>query len=193
MMRHFILLILFSSFFGSFSSYAQVKVEKESRIDREEVPEKALNFIESLGHTSKEKWYSEENLDGKFIEVKMKRLGDRYSIKFSTEGDLVDVERLMKWRQIPEEVAEEILDELEEEFEKLKLEKIQIQFIDDPDAMIAFLNDDGDSDDIETHYEIVFQGKKDSSYKLYEFLFDVEGQIVERKRILLRNTDNLEF
>jgi hypothetical protein len=170
-----------------------VKVERESRIDREEVPEKALNFIERLGDTSNEKWYSEENLDGKAIEVKMKRFGSRYSVKFTTEGNLVDVERDLKWRQIPEEVAEEIIEELEEEFDKLKWEKIQIQFIADPEEMLAYLKKNKEKDEIETYYEIVFQGKKEGSYKLYEFLFDYEGEIVERSRILPRNTDNLEF
>lgn len=192
-MRQFTFLIFIITCLGISSLSAQLKYEKETRMNSEEAPKEALKFIERLEGTSKEKWYSEENLDGKAVEVKLKRNGDDYSIKFTTEGDLIDVERRIRWKQIPRETAEEIIEELYEEFDKVRWEKIQIQFIGDCDDILEFLNENDEEDDIDIYYEIEFQGKKEGSYSLYEYRFDDEGEIEKRSRILPRNTDNLEF
>lgn len=173
---------------------AQYKYEKEERIAEDEVPEQALDFLEEIQPTRKDKWYREQNLDGEAIEVKLKRNGERYSIKFDTEGELIDVEKLIKWRDIPEETRDEIDEEWEEFFERRRIEKIQIHYKDDAENLIRFIQSpEGAPLESPIYYEIVVKGKTEGPYQLYEFLFDEEGEKVEMSRILTRRTDNMEF
>lgn len=173
---------------------AQYKYEKEERIAEDEVPEQALHFLEEIQPTRKDKWYREQNLDGEAIEVKLKRNGERYSIKFDTEGELIDVEKLIKWRDIPEETRKEIDEEWEEFFERRRIEKIQIHYKDDAENLIRFIQSpEGAPLESPIYYEIVVKGKTEGPYQLYEFLFDEEGEKVEMSRILTRRTDNMEF
>lgn len=173
---------------------AQYKYEKEERINEDEVPEQALDFVKEIQPTRKDKWYREQNLDGEAIEVKLKRNGERYSIKFDTEGELIDVEKLIKWRDIPEETREEIDEEWEEFFERRRIEKIQIHYKDDAENLIRFIQSpEGAPLESPIYYEIVVKGKTDGPYQLYEFLFDEEGKKVEMRRILTRRSDNMEF
>lgn len=173
---------------------AQYKYEKEERIAEDEVPEQALDFVKEIQPTRKDKWYREQNLDGEAIEVKLKRNGERYSIKFDTEGELIDVEKLIKWRDIPEGTREEIDEEWEEFFERRRIEKIQIHYKDDAENLIRFIQSpEGAPLESPIYYEIVVKGKTEGPYQLYEFLFDEEGEKVEMSRILTRRTDNMEF
>lgn len=173
---------------------AQYKYEKEERIAEDEVPELALDFVKEIQPTRKDKWYREQNLDGEAIEVKLKRNGERYSIKFDTEGELIDVEKLIKWRDIPEETREEIDEEWEEFFERRRIEKIQIHYKDEAENLIRFIQSpEGAPLESPIYYEIVVKGKTEGPYQLYEFLFDEEGEKVEMSRILTRRTDNMEF
>lgn len=173
---------------------AQYKYEKEERIAEDEVPEQALDFVKEIQPTRKDKWYREQNLDGEAIEVKLKRNGERYSIKFDTEGELIDVEKLIKWRDIPEETRDEIDEEWEEFFERRRIEKIQIHYKDDAENLIRFIQSpEGAPLESPIYYEIVVKGKTEGPYQLYEFLFDEEGEKVEMSRILTRRTDNMEF
>lgn len=173
---------------------AQYKYEKEERINEDEVPEQALDFVKEIQPTRKDKWYREQNLDGEAIEVKLKRNGERYSIKFDTEGELIDVEKLIKWRDIPEETRDEIDEEWEEFFERRRIEKIQIHYKDDAENLIRFIQSpEGAPLETPIYYEIVVKGKTEGPYQLYEFLFDEEGEKVEMSRILTRRTDNMEF
>jgi hypothetical protein len=173
---------------------AQVKYEKEERIPEAEVPASALDFVDEIGPTRKVDWYREENLDGEAIEVKLKRKGVRYSIKFDSEGELIDVEKQIQWRNIPEEVREDIEEEWEEIFERQRIEKIQIQFPGERLEGIQWIRGADDAlPPSPLYYEIVVKGRKDDYYELYEFLFDAEGDMEAMNRIVTRRTDNMEF
>lgn len=173
---------------------AQVKYEKEERIPEEEVPSPALDFVDEIEPTRKVDWYREENLEGEAFEVKLKRKGDRFSIKFDLEGKLIDVEKQIQWREIPEDVREEIREELEEDFDRYRIEKIQAHYKSKAKYLITFIQT-GQQRKVEKslQYEIVLKGKRKGKYHLYEAVFDREGEDERIERILTRRTDNMEF
>ncbi len=173
---------------------AQYKYERESRIDAEEVPEKARAFFEEIQPTAKDKWYREENLQGSALELKMRKDGTRYSIKFTEEGEIVDLEKEVEWRAIPKEVREEIEEELEEEFDRYRIEKIQEQYRGKAKHLIAYIQT-GQQRKVKKslQYEIVLKGKREGKYHLYEAVFDREGDDESIERILTPRTDNMEF
>jgi len=173
---------------------AQVKYEKETRIEEEEVPERARQFIARIAPTKNENWYREQNLKGVAIEVKLKKEGDRYSIKFTEEGEILDVEKEINWKQIPAEPREEIEEELEEMFDRYRIEKIQVQYRGSAQDLITYIQT-GKQRKVKKsmQYEIVVNGKRKGKYHLYEATFDREGDDESLERILTRRTDNMEF
>ncbi|MEL7341524.1 MAG: hypothetical protein AAGM67_13685, partial [Bacteroidota bacterium] len=79
-------------FISASGLHAQEKLEKERRIQDDEVPAAARSFIDSCMFGGTIKWYSEEELDGMSVEAKLKEVGYRYSIEFDTLGQIEDVE-----------------------------------------------------------------------------------------------------
>jgi len=173
---------------------AQVKYETEAQIEKGEVPQRARQFIARIQPTKSESWYREQNQDGVAIEVKLKKWGDRYSIKFSENGELQDVEKEIKWKEIPRDVREEMEEVWSESYDRHRVEKIQLHFEDDDERLLDYLQS-GDLEELgnDYTYEIEVRVKKESEYGLYEFVFDDDGEEKQRRLIVTRRTDNMEF
>ena len=115
-----VLLLLSSSAFGQ-------KVERESRIKSTDVPEKALEYIEQTS-LDKVKWYRETGLESISFEAKFKHERRWYSVEFSEEGVLEDIEIEIDLHQVPEPTRESIDKYLEAEFKRHRKKKVQIQY-----------------------------------------------------------------
>ena len=83
---------------------SQVKYEKEIRLNKEAIPQAAIDFISSLSFSKKVKWYKEFGLDNTSIEAKTKHEEKKYSIEFTPEGILEDVEIKIKSAEISSSV-----------------------------------------------------------------------------------------
>ena len=186
----FLLLILFS-----FSSIAQSKKkEKEARISRDEMPPKSLLLLGKFDDKEfKQKTYFFE-IDGnkKSYEAKFIYKKHAYSVEFSEEGKLQDVEKVIEKKEIPTSTRDAIEVYLENNFDAFKLEKIQEQFPNKGKAEETFqesLQQNQNPD----NYEIIVQVKKEQRYFVYEFLFDAFGKFKKKRKVDKNSYDYLIF
>lgn len=169
----------------------QLKYEKEYRIRAEAVPEPARAFIRSGQLEKNIRWYAEENLDGKSVEAKTKHRGNWYSIEFDTLGNLQDIE--IEVAELPEAAYAVIEDTLKRRFEAQRIRKIQLQYTGSTEALGELLHSDTCPPELRLRYELIVKGRDESGVHLYEMLFSEEGALLHTARVVLRNTDNLEY
>lgn len=172
---------------------AQQKFEMESRLKPDDVPKKALQFIDAVEMDTRWKWYFEENLQGNSVEAKTKHQGKRYSVEFDASGKIQDVEVEKSWKEMDDQLRGSILHTLDSLFDSHKLDKIQIQYAAETNVMLEILNKKADQTDSKIQYEIVIKGKTTGRPKLYELTFTENGELLESSEIIFRNTDNLEY
>ncbi|MEM6378487.1 MAG: hypothetical protein AAF705_09745 [Bacteroidota bacterium] len=173
----------------------QTKYEKEYRIPVKDVPEEALNYVNQYGFIKRIKWYKEESLTGMSIEAKSKKDKQKYSIEFDTNGQLQDVEIGFDIEKISTEVRALIQTSLNKEFDRFKFRKIQKQYAGPPQYILDYLTGKVTELDpsVRIQFEIVLEGRKASKAHLYEYTFSKAGALVSKNRIVLRNTDILEY
>lgn len=190
---------LFLSFFLQQLLYAQdLKEEVENSIDREEMPASALDaledFLEDQTVTDLE-YFRETDGETTTFETKLNWQGYQYSIEFTDEGSLLDIEQLIEFSEIPEEAQVRITDKMEEQFSGFRMTRIQRQFIADEedeegeDVIEDFL--ENDMDDLIIRYEIEVEGQNRREMGSFEMLFDSEGELIQRRRIVRRSLDNI--
>lgn len=175
------------------SQQSNLKLEKEERIKIQEVPAPAQDFITSLKMDSKIKWYKEQSLDRTSIEAKTKYKGKRYSIEFSLKGKLEDIEILIDHSSIPESTRNNIQEFLAQEYDKFKWCKGQIQYTGSVQELQKVTQDDFSLPDTQIKYEIIVKTKLNRQKQLIEMLFSAEGLLEQKKQIIFRNIDNLEY
>lgn len=185
----------------SLGTYAQQKYEREYRIPASEVPQKALDFIESFDVTKKVKWYQEQGLNNTSVEAKFKLLGSKYSIEFSDDGELQDIERKIPLKELPESIKQAIALDLKERYDAYAIEKIQVQYTGEPEFLLMWRGFHNFPEysmatavvGIEYGYEIIIRTRTKNKVQLFEFQFDKTGQKITQKEIITRDTDILKF
>lgn len=190
-MKAYITLIIL--LFNLAVAFSQVKSEREYRIKSSEVPAKAFDYVEANFKDVRMKWYGEENLDGKAVEAKGKKHGHLYSVKFNMSGDLEDIEMVIKFNSIPEDVRTAIEKNLGSRFSRYKLQKTQIQWLGDAAHLGALVRGENVTGFYTTNYEITFIGTKQGRTAYYEVLADHQGQIIRESRIVQRTNQNLIY
>lgn len=190
MKARFLLLMFFSV--SVLSGFSQEKFEREYRVKASEVPKNAIEFIDKCSFDKKIKWYAEESQDGKTFEAKSRKNNHKFSIEFDTEGTVLDVEKKIKWKEIPLEKRTNIKKALEKRFKKHQVKKVQIQWQADTNFYINLINGKGE-EEINEFYEIVVKGKTDDKYELYELLIDGNGSILKELKFAEEDNNNLQF
>lgn len=171
----------------------QNKYEREYDLKRENVPVLATNFIDSCCPKHKVNWYGEESLQGKSIEAKINYKASLFSIEFDTSGRIQDIEKLIQIHEIPENTILIIKKQLDSIFRKHRIKKVQLQWLGTNQAVCELLQKNRSELQHTVNYEIVLQGAKQKSTKMYELLFNVDGGLVRVLEIVQRNTDNLDY
>jgi len=108
LIRLYTSLLTFTLFGITFTSYSQIKFEKEYRIKEDQVPKQAAMFIKKAFDNIKVKWYKEESHEGKTIEAKTVVDGIKHSMEFDTLGTTLDVERTVKLSSLSSTLQENI-------------------------------------------------------------------------------------
>ncbi|NNE30460.1 MAG: hypothetical protein HKN16_12550 [Saprospiraceae bacterium] len=187
------LIIFFPLFLFGICGFSQVKYEMEISVKEDQVPGNALKVIDNFNFNKKVKWYKEFGLDDTTYEAKTKYQGKKYSVEFSTEGSLEDVEIRTKEKSIPTPSLNKMGELLASRFSKYRLRKIQIQYLGDPNVMLTSIRSGKLLPGVVKNYEIVVVGKVDKSYKAIEFLFSEEGDLILSREIIERRQDHIEF
>lgn len=189
---HTLILLLFLAVIQSVT--AQEKYEREYGIAPSEVPDAAIHFVAQITSSRKVNWYKEESLSTFSYEAKTKIKGQRFSIEFDTSGILEDVEIIVKARDIEENTLHKIKKHLEQETDQYKIEKIQQQYSGDTTLLINYFNNaKAEPKGILCQYEIIVKTKINTQFFKYEYTFSSEGIFEKKRKIILRNTDNLEY
>ena len=171
----------------------QQKFERERRVHDDEVPEKSREFIDSIQLSSKIRWYEETGINKTSYEAKTKFKGQRLSIEFSEEGEFEDLEIEIEPESIPSTAYAFILDHFESEHGDYDIRKIQIQYLGKPKEVISYFLRKANRSVVSINYEIVISAKEEGSFVLYEYLFDEHGAFIQRSRIILNMSDNIEY
>lgn len=176
-----------------FMLIGQIKVEKEFRIKRSEVPPKALNFIDQISFDEKLKWYREEQLKKHSIEAKSELFDWDVSIEFDTLGVLEDIEFDCDEDDLDEELLNKIEAELDQRHDRYKIFKCQYQLRGKESDLIKLLQSEPNFDELEVRYELVVRTTTDGKHEKWEYLFEYDGTFLSRAVFILNNTDVLEY
>lgn len=166
-------------------SFAQHKYGQESRIKKEAFPEKAYALIsEYLVNAKRVRFYEETVSTKKSFEAKFKKGRLHYSVEFNADGDLEDVEFIIKEYDIPEDTWNTITTYLNSNYPKLRIKKMKQQHPlvgQNPEKtvheafqnlMLPYIN-----------YEIIFSSKKERKFQSYEALFNAEGGLINIRKL----------
>lgn len=172
---------------------AQEKREVERDVKKGDVPAVAVDWMnDTYERAKKVKWYyQEDGLDISF-EAKLKYIGRRHSIEFDTTGQVVDIEIGMDWEEVPEDARVGIKEYFEGAYQKWKVLKIQQQWTGAPDDLEDLI-DEGEEEDLTIRYEIEYRGQTEEEDELWEGLFEESGELVEKRKIILDNLNNLTY
>ncbi|MBT8261031.1 MAG: hypothetical protein KJN82_06935 [Bacteroidia bacterium] len=160
---------------------AQEKIEKEERVDFSIFPEKAKEFMSLFSDFDKVKHFKE--IDGKKVsyESKLKHKKQIYSIEFSQEGVIEDIEVTTRFKRIPKSIKNIIKSYLKDNYLKYHVIKTQKQFVFNKhtnysDYVQSILNT---SKELSSKYEIVLEVKlKNKKTEQREFLFNELGEFI---------------
>jgi hypothetical protein len=103
-----------------------------------------------------------------------------------------NIEVLIKEKELDPEVYQNLIDDLNRNFNKFSISKLQIQYTGEPDDLEDLIDED-EFENITIHYEIEFYGKSDTDDELWEGLFDSKGKLLEKRIVKLKATDNLDY
>lgn len=194
-MRKKLIFWMFSLFALQYSGAlsAQEKFEKESRIREKEVPAKALQFVYSAGLHDKIKWYSEEGLNKKSIEAKLKHNWLKYSIEFDTLGNVEDVEKEISWEELDSQFKNLATQHLEQHYSKHSVVKVQRQYLGSEAALISIIRENKRIQPLTVNYELIVKCNQQTKVGLFEYLFDEAGNLLSFSKIVFKNSSHLEF
>ena len=173
-MNHFLSFLLFlvittGQTTGAFSQ----KVEIEKRISQEAFPKQALQLVETdYPEAKKLKFYRERSADSTTFEAKFCFEKHRYSVEFNPDGDLLDIEKKIKFKTLPEPTQEAFEAKWSEDFKRFRVSKCQEQ-----------------TSSKGIRYEIEVKGKSSQGTDFYEYLFESDGTFIQRQKIILRPSD----
>lgn len=185
--------LLLCSAFSCTHAFAQQKFEKEYRLKTAEVPLLARQFVDSLGFDCRVKWYMEISQNGKSLEAKSKRGGKWYSVEFDTTGKIQDVEIEVSYEALSDGIQSTIAQQLQGEFEKYRILKIQQQFTGTRNELLTYLTKPKSTLVSTTRYEAMVKGSKNGERNEFEYTFSSQGEIEKKATVVFRNTDNLEY
>ena len=185
--------ILFLIFFNGFI-FSQQKIEKEYRIKPEKVPKVAVDFVTSNNFKKRVKWFTEESNDGKTFEAKVCHEKHLYSIEFSEEGILLDIEKKVDFKNVNKTAQQNITSYLTDNYSKFRFKKVQIQYKGiSNELQQVFISKDRKLIKAKIAYELIINAKKDGNFKSYEMLFDENGIHLKSLPIAPAYSLNLEF
>lgn len=169
------------------------KIETEKRVKTNDVPFQSIQWLQNtFPHVSKVKWYSETTSGQKSFEAKFKDNKKNYSVEFSENGEIEDVEIAAKLESI-DDIYRINLQATFDTFEKFKIKKIQEQWSSDSSEQLTQAILKNHPDLIAIKYEVEFMAIIDQSYGLWEGLFDQTGKLISIREVKLRATDNLDY
>lgn len=173
---------------------AQVKYEREFRIKKKEFPTAAHELIKkNITELKKLKFYKEIDSHKISYEAKFKKDKLWYSIEFTEEGVLEDIEITIKPIDLPNDTYEKIETYLGTHFTSCKIKKIQQQYVAENPVEKTFKNAVQNLILPAVNYELIIDAKKENEYEQFEILFNSEGEFRSIRKSLPPNYDHVLY
>lgn len=182
-------------FWLCFTGIAQEKkVESEQRVEQEFVPQESIEWLNEVFRRPKQlKWYKETTSGITSYEAKFKQDGKKFSVEFSESGAFEDIEFIVRWKSLDNELRETLLQGMSG-FEKIKVKKVQEQWTSNQASQLAAGIEEGRAlQGITQKYELVIQAEKEGETSLWEVLITESGEVERVQEVVLRSTANLDF
>lgn len=188
-------LLLFSSMLIMCFTLAQEKkLEKEERIKPSEAPDGVKEMVSPYTEDARRvRYYSEFDGTSTSYEVKFILHKNKFSVEFSKDGQLEDVEVIRCFTDMPTTTQNNIVDYLYPN-DNFKIKKSQKQFrpldLNERELLDAAIKN---KDIAGIRYELIVQVKKDGDWTTYEMLFDEEGRFISQREVVARSEDHLLY
>ena len=198
-MKHYASLFIISLLSGTITVWAQSdkKKEVEISIDQEQMPESATaSLSEWLSEAQRIRFYQETDGDQISYEAKLRRKGKSYSVEFYEDGSLMDIEQLISYALLPEEVRHAIGEYLTQTYDRHQVRRVQKQYsTEDKDASDeeTLKKVSEEDNDLTVRYELVVEVRRDSEVGSYELLLDDQGNFLQERKIVRRSLDNILY
>jgi len=176
--------LLIICFFLAQLIFSQIKNEKEARIQISEFPEKAQNIIKVLPQNCKHlKFYKETDGEKHSFEAKFKYKKQRYSLEFSTNGIIEDIEITTKFKDILNPFKDSIKAYFKNNFKKYKFIKIQKQYSysQKTDSKQFLFDIMSQNTKTAPNFEIIAEVKTDKDRIIKEFTFNNDGSFISAR------------
>lgn len=171
--------------------YSQgIKQEKEKHIREDQIPDKINEILSSiLNDAKKVKYYQETDGDHDSYEVKFLLYENRYSVEFSNDSKLEDVEVIVSINSL-NEVVKSNLNKYFDAFDKYNIVKIQEQFQSDSISDLKVIKSVIEKENkIAPNYEIIAHVKENRKWQTFEILFDNDGNEISKRLVAKRSSD----
>ena len=159
------------------------------------MPSGTLELLrQSMPDLKKVRYYEETDGDNLSYEAKFQFQKRFFSVEFSKEGLLEDVEVKISYKNLPSPLRNQIEHYLKQESEIFKVIKAQKQYKHtgaDPQTTLVIALQEGESEAI--FFELEVDMNKGKGWSSYEILFDRNGRFVSKRRIVTRSLDNLLY
>lgn len=183
----------------SLSAVAQnsYKYEKEERIEKKLFPQNALELLEETipEKARRIKYYKETDSVKVSYETKLKYKGDKFSIEFGKEGNLEDVEVIIKRRHIPDATFDKIKNYLNDRYDSFRLKKIQRQYRNTSEKTAKKVIEDAlfNKTDGKFKYEIIAEVKVDKKRYFIEITFSKNGDFELVRTVIQSSYDHILY
>lgn len=194
MIRFKIIMLLAFAFAKANFTHAQpenVKLEREQRVESSVFPAGALIFVKEIAVGRKVKFYKEFDGNKTSFEAKFKKQRHRYSIEYSKNGTLEDVEIEVKHKDIDSQLWGKIGILLDSIADRWRVEKTQQQYVSVPfDKAALLLRIKGEKFD---NLELIVAFKSNRNIYRKELLFNIEGKLINQRNVKRLAYDFLLF
>lgn len=166
--------------FGQFV-LCQTKNEKEERVSLSEFPEAAQKVIKVLPEQCKRiNFYKETDGEKHSFEAKFKYKGKRYSLEFSQQGIIEDLEITTKFKTLNESIKTKINAYFTSNYTKHKHIKIQQQYVYNSQIEPSTFTNNilTQSSNQTPNFEIIAEVKANKKRYLGEFTFNQTGDFL---------------
>lgn len=174
--------------------HAQVKKETEKRIKNKEVPAAVMKwFKDTYEDKNRVKWFYQTDGDKVVYEAKLRHQNKLHSVEILPNGEGLNIEIQLDFDSVEAKAKKNIEEYLNSNYSRFKIKKTQKQYTGSSNDLEDFIDENELDDDLEIRYEIEFYGKNDVEDELWEGLFNAKGELIERRKIKLKATDNLDY
>ncbi len=177
----------FLNILTTLSQAQDVKQEVEKRIKADQMPQRAITYLESLdGDKKRLKYYFEQDGERQSYEAKFKLKELKYSVEFHKDGRLQDIEIIRSKKEMGA-ALDQIEDYLKANYARHRIEKIQAHY--NPAAVFNTKNP-GKPDGWEL---IVATKNSENTLQRFEMTFDATGNFTNSRKVVRRSYEFLLF